>query len=122
MFRTAGEIALEAENRELKRRLYYMEAEHGLTDYDAFLGVVATTRDIPPEHPRTITLPRMAAWRVSENEYGVPAMIGRTFDKAGPSLEMTFYCTPHPASKNDYINVLGELHGRCIKELADLYR
>lgn len=126
MFTTAREVALEAENRDLRRDLALLQRHlDGTGDPfrpELFLGNPTEMRELTPNHPNEVRLVKMAEWKVSENEHYVPTMVGRTFDRAQKKLEMTFYCVPHPASKSDYINVLGELHGQCLRQLADMYR
>ena len=116
---TPIEMALEAEIKELRRKVEYMERQHG--PCEMFLGYPLETREMPSPHLETISLPKVASWTCSENYYHVPMLIGHATDKARNRLELSLYCTPHPGTK-DAVNALGVLHLEALKRLAAMYR
>ena len=116
---TPTELALEAENKELRRKIEYLERRHG--PCETFLGYPVESREMPSPHLDTLTIPKVASWTSSENEYGVPLMIGWAMDRPQRRLEMSFYCTPHPNTAGAF-NVLGTLHAQALKQLATMYR
>lgn len=125
MFQTAVEVALNAKIEELQREIYCLKKDlygDGLDGGpDRFLGHPVTTMDLRPNHPPTMELERAASWQVTSNHYGIPIMIGRTYSSSDRHVETTLYCKPLPNEKSDQVNVLGELHMRCLKMLARTY-
>lgn len=116
---TPGEIALQAENVELRRKIDYMERMHG--PCEMFLGYPVETREMPSPHLEELRLPKVASWTSSENGYGVPLLVGWATDRAERRLEVSLYCTPHPGGR-DAVNALGVLHAEALKRLAAMYR
>lgn len=119
-FKTPNELRLEIENASLRRRLYQYEPHY--QTYDAVKAL--PTDDVPVVNmPAIMPVYQLAQWR-ADIDGGVDAVrvVGRTVPPPGGlPFQVAYYVSKAELlTTRDRLNLLGVLHERVIRQLAEV--